>query len=232
MRRPRIDLPGIPLHITHRGVNRARVFQDDIDRQSYLIDLGHCARQAGVEIHGYVLMDNHVHLLASAGVSGRIAAMMRALGPRFVGRYNARYGRTGTLWEGRFRSCPVDTENYLLTCLSYIELNPVRAGMVARPENHAWSSVHHHLGIRRDPVLTPHPAFIGLARDSAARSLAWRDVLALGLARSALEAIREHARQERPWGSPAFKHEVAKAVGRDVRMARRGRPPATKRTTD
>lgn len=133
MRRPRLELPGIPLHITHRGVNRGATFIDDEDFASYLQALDECSRGQGVAVHGYVLMTNHVHLLVSAEAGGAVSRMMQALGRRYVRAFNARYGRTGTLWEGRYKSCLVDSAGYLLACLRYIELNPVRAAMVAQP---------------------------------------------------------------------------------------------------
>ena len=130
MRRPRLELPGTPLHITHRGVNRGATFIDDEDFAAYLQALEQTSREQCVAIHGYVLMTNHVHLLVSAQVAGAVSRMMQALGRRYVRPFNTRYSRTGTLWEGRYKSCLVDTGRYLLACLRYIELNPVRAAMV------------------------------------------------------------------------------------------------------
>ena len=119
------------MHITHRGVNRGATFIDDEDFASYLQALDACARGQGVALHGDVLMTNHVHLLVSADVGGAVSRMMQALGRRYVRAFNARYRRTGTLWEGRYKSCLVDSDRYLLACLRCIELNPVRAAMVA-----------------------------------------------------------------------------------------------------
>lgn len=165
MRRPRLELPGIPLHITHRGVNRAATFLDDEDCAAYLQHLHVAASQHEVRLHGYVLMSNHVHLLVSAEEAGAVSRTMQALGRRYVRAINTRHGRTGTLWEGRFKSCLVDNDRYLLRCLRYIELNPVRAAMTDCPQAHRWSSVHTHLGIRSDPRLTPHPCYLGLGPD-------------------------------------------------------------------
>ena len=164
MRRPRLELPGIPLHITHRGVNRGATFIDDEDFASYLQALDACARGQGVALYGDVLMTNHVHLLVSADVGGAVSRMMQALGRRYVRAFNARYRRTGTLWEGRYKSCLVDSDRYLLACLRYIELNPVRAAMVAQPWDYRWSSVHAHLGLWADVRLTPHPGYLAPKR--------------------------------------------------------------------
>ncbi|MBW8311493.1 MAG: transposase [Rhizobium sp.] len=225
MRRPRLDIPGIPLHITHRGVNRAAVFRDDEDRQTYLLALSEAAAGNGVEVHGYVLMGNHVHLLASAAVRGGPARMMQALGRRYVRRHNDRHARTGTLWEGRFRSFPVDTDRYLLNCLAYIELNPVRAGLAVKAEAFPWSSVQHHLGLRVDPWVTPHPVFLALASADALRVSLWRHRLAdAALASADTDAIREHTRKEQPLGSEAFQEALSALTGRRLVVAGPGRP--------
>ena len=135
-RRPRLELPGIPLHITHRGVNRAATFLDDGDFHEYRYCLGDALAAHGIALHAYVLMTNHVHLLLTSPVPGQLSAAMRQLGQRYVPAFNRKHGRTGTLWEGRFKSCLVDSERYLLTVHRYIELNPVRAAMVTAAEHY------------------------------------------------------------------------------------------------
>lgn len=132
-RQARLEIPGVPLHITQRGVNRCAIFLDDDDRRHYLCLLGESAAEHGLEIHTYVLMGNHVHLLVSSGESGQVSLAMRQLGQAYVTAFNRRHRRTGTLWEGRFKSCLVDSDRYLLTAYRYIELNPVRAAMVEKP---------------------------------------------------------------------------------------------------
>lgn len=224
MRRPRLELPGIPLHITHRGVNRGATFIDDEDFASYLQALDECSRGQGVAVHGYVLMTNHVHLLVSAETGGAVSRMMQALGRRYVRAFNARYGRTGTLWEGRYKSCLVDSARYLLACLRYIELNPVRAAMVAQPWEHRWSSVHAHLGLRADVCLTPHPGYLALGGGASERSAAYRCLLMETLSDDVLVDIRSHMRQERALGSPAFQSMVEKALNRPVELRPHGRP--------
>src|SRR6185369_2612371 len=141
-RRPRLDLPGVPLHITHRGVNRCAIFIDDEDRHHYLRLLGLFARENNLAIHAYVLMGNHVHLLAGSTLAGAAASTLRRTTQCYVQMFNHRHRRSGTLWEGRFKSCLVSTDDYLLRVYRYIERNPVRAGMAAVPEDYAWSSVH------------------------------------------------------------------------------------------
>ena len=224
MRRYRIEVPGVPMHVVQRGVDRARVFRDDDDRQQYLVDLHACASAAAVALHGYVLMDNHVHLLVSSPIAGGVSRALRALGARFVRRHNTRHKRTGPLWEGRFRSCLVADDRYLFRCLAYIELNPVRAGMTRDAESFAWSSAQHHLGLRRDPFVESHPAFVALAAEAATRYRAWRSILDHGIGRIELARIREYFRQERVYGSDAFQEQISVLTGRSVRVTPRGRP--------
>jgi len=130
-RPPRLELPGVPLHVIQRGNNRAACFFGEVDRRFYLQCLAKSAARTDCAIHAYVLMTNHVHLLVTPGAPGSAAAMLQDIGRRYVRVINTIHGRTGTLWEGRFKSSLVDTERYLLTCHRYIELNPVRAGLAA-----------------------------------------------------------------------------------------------------
>ena len=228
-RAPRLDLPGWPMHVTHRGVNRCAIFLDDIDRRHYLDLLGHALRDAAIALHAYVLMDNHVHLLLTTRRVGDLSRAMHALGHGYVAAFNARHGRVGALWQGRFKACAVDTDAYLFTVMRYIELNPVRAGMVAAPEEHPWSSVHAHLGRRMDPLLDPHPLYVSLRTDDASRHLAWRDWLQEGLADVDLAAIRRHLDRQAALGDPRFQAMVERALNREVPCRQRGRP---RRATD
>jgi len=149
---------------------------------------------------------------------------MRLLNQRYVGAFNRRHHRTGTLWESRFRSCLVDTEGYLLTLYRYIELNPVRAAMVDAPEHYPWSSSRANLGLGHDPCLTPHPVYLALGADATSRAKAYGHWIREGLASEDLEAIRVHIRQERALGSPRFQAMVATTLNRPVTVRPRGRP--------
>lgn len=222
-RRPRLELPGIPMHITQRGVNRAAIFVDDEDRGHYLALLRHELRRACVDLHAYVLMGNHVHLLASASEAGAISAALRRQGQCYVQAFNRRHGRTGTLWEGRFKSCLVDSDRYLLTVYRYIELNPVRAFITATPEDYRWSSVHANLGHATDGLVTPHPVYVGLAPDDASRCALYRNWLYEPLVPEDVAAIRAHLRQERALGDARFQAMVEKALGRPVAVRGPGR---------
>jgi putative transposase len=162
-RQPRLDLPGIPQHIVQRCNNRLPCFLGDADRRHYLTLLGEASLDTGCKLHAYVLMDNHVHLLATPPEIGAIARLMQKLGRNYVGQFNARHQRTGTLWEGRYKASLVDSESYVLRCHRYIDLNPVRARMTADPVGYRWSSCAAHCGHDPSTVLTPHPAYTALA---------------------------------------------------------------------
>ena len=153
--RGRVVAPGYPQHVIHRGNNRQDIFFADGDFERYLAWLGDAARRHDCAIHAYVLMTNHIHLLVTPSGADDMARMMQSVGRRYSGDVNARYGRTGTLWEGRYRSCVVDSDRYLFTCARYIELNPVRAGLVRHPAGYRWSSYHHNAE-RADPTRWSH----------------------------------------------------------------------------
>jgi REP-associated tyrosine transposase len=144
-RRPRLVIAGIPLHVTQRGVNRAATFIDHEDHQRCLELLSETIASNAVSVHAYALMSNHVHLLVTPTKPSDLARAIGMLNQRYVATFNRRHRRTGTLWEGRFRSCLVDTERYVLTLYRYIELNPVRAAIVDAPERYAWSSARANL---------------------------------------------------------------------------------------
>lgn len=223
-RLPRLELPGIPLHVTQRGVNRCAIFIDDADRHHYRRVLRDACRRHDVAIHAFVLMDNHVHLLLCAARAGSISPALRLTGQTYVQSFNQRHGRVGTLWQGRFKSSLVDSGAYALRVMRYIELNPVRAAMVERPEDFRWSSVHTHLAMAQDPVLTPHPAYAALGSDRVSRAAAYRTWLHAPLAEHELASIRAYMAQEKALGEPRFQAMVEKALNRPATVRPRGRP--------
>ncbi len=226
-RQPRFYYAGAVLHIVQRGNNRAPVFASAQDRRFYLDCLRDASRTHDVAIHGYVLMSNHVHLLASPGHAEALPRMMQTVGRRYVGRFNFRHRRTGTLWEGRYKATLVETEAYLFTCLRYVELNPVRARMVATPGEYRWSSYRGNAFGEDDPVLTPHPSFLALAASPEERRDAYRALFGEPLAEDAVRAIRDATQFEWALGSASFCQHVAARTGR-----RAGRLPMGRRRTD
>lgn len=207
-RQPRLDLPHIPQHIVQRGNNRLPCFLDDDDRRRYLQLLREALLTTHCMLHGYVLMDNHVHLLVTPPETGAIARLMQQLGRNYVGQFNARHRRTGTLWEGRYKACLVDSESYVLQCLRYIDLNPVRARMTDDPLAYSWSSCATHGNQHEDTLLTPHPAYIALGATPAERAVVYRRLLSETISDDDLAAIRAYLQQQRALGRDDFRTMV------------------------
>jgi len=174
MPRPlRTHAPGVPLHIVQRGNNRDACFLDEADRRTYLAALDYYANESACTLHAYVLMGNHVHLLLTPNIAGGPSALMQSLGRHYVRHFNDTHARSGTLWEGRFRSVPIHAPQYLLACMRYIELNPVRAGLVPHPAAWRWSSFRANALGAENALVTPHPLWYGLGRDACARRVAY-----------------------------------------------------------
>ena len=223
-RRPRLHLPNLPLHLVQRGNDRQPCFLDDRDRRRYLDDLRVLARENACAIHAYVLMTNHVHLLLTPGPTGRVDRMMQALGRRYVRWFNDTHCRSGTLWEGRYRSGPVHAEDYLLRCHRYIELNPVRAGLASAASEFPWSSYGvNALGLA-DALVSPHDFYLALGRDAMERQRAYREFVAEKVPREESELIRRQLRCQQPLGPDAFMRLIQQGSGHVVAPRKRGRP--------
>lgn len=223
-RAPRLELPGIPLHVTQRGVNRCAIFIDDADRRHYRHLLREACVGRNVQVHAFVLMDNHVHLLLAASECGAISAAMHSAGQCYVQAFNARHRRSGTLFQGRFKSCLVGSDRYLLNVMRYIELNPVRAAMVASPQAWRWSSVHSHAGVARDPLVTPHATYLGLGDTRARRIASYSDWLRAGIGDDELGSIRKSLAQERSFGDERFQSMIERCLNRPAACRPPGRP--------
>jgi REP-associated tyrosine transposase len=223
-RQPRFYFPGAVLHIVQRGNDRAPVFTSASEHRFYLDCLRDASRTHDVSIHAYVLMTNHVHLLASPGNAQGLPRMMQMLGRRYVGRFNFLHGRTGTLWEGRYKATLVDTEAYLFACLRYIELNPVRAGMVTGPADHRWSSHRANACGDNDSVVTPHASFLSLAASSEERCNVYRRMFGQPVPEDAIRAIRDATQFEWALGDIVFRKRVEAWTGRRADRLPMGRP--------
>ena len=223
-RRPRINLAGMPQHIVQRGINREPCFFADEDYFSYLHWLQKAAVDWHCAIHAYVLMTNHVHLLVTPATENGIAKLMQAVGRRYVQYINRSYRRTGSLWEGRYKSSLVQAETYLLTCMRYIELNPVRANMVQDPGQYRWSSYRHNGLGQADTRITPHPVYLGIDRDEADRQTAYRALFRSQLDDEALADIRLALSQGQPLGTDRFSDKIYAAAGIRKTQKLRGRP--------
>jgi putative transposase len=223
-RLPRLDLPHIPQHVVQRGNNRLPCFLDDLDRRCYLTVLREALLDAECALHAYVLMDNHTQLLVIPPHTGAISRMMQKLGREYSGLFNARHRRTGTLWEGRYKSCLVDSEVCVLHCYRYIDLNPVRARMIEDPAMFPWSSCLAHCGIE-DALLTAHAAYVALGTNLAERGVAYQVLLDESLSEDTIQEVRAFLNQQRAMGRDDFRAMVEAKTRRfaGIRPAQRPR---------
>lgn len=221
----RITAAGFPQHIVQRGNNREHCFFAQADYVTYLNWLDRAARTYGVVLHAYVLMPDHVHLLVTPKVEGGISKMMQYLGRHYVQYINKTYGRSGTLWERRYHASVVESGAYLLTLYRYIELNPVRAGLVQAPEHYPWSSAKDHLGLAESSLILDHPTYMRLGNTIEERARAYATLIREPLEEGEVLQIRAVARQGGVLGSDQFKDQIEVQLGRRVRPGRRGRKP-------
>lgn len=223
-RRARIIAPDIPLHIIQRGNNRQCCFFAEEDYLFYLDWLKEYAKSTGCSIHAYVLMTNHVHLLLTPEKSDSAGNMMKRLGQRYVQYINRTYKRSGTLWEGRFRSCIIQQEEYLFSCQRYIEMNPVRAGMVKHPGEYRWSSYQvNGQGIHSD-LIAHHALYLGLGETEAKREDAYRNLFRYEFEAGENDKIRKATNGNFALGTSRFTDEISKMLGRRVTPGKAGRP--------
>jgi len=217
-------LPGVPQHVIQRGNNREPCFFGEDDYYRYLGDLKEAAESNRCRVHAYVLMTNHVHLLITPMTEHGITHLMQDLGRKFVRYINHTYRRSGTLWEGRYKAGLIDSESYLLTCMRYIELNPVRANMVPHPGDYRWSSYHGNACGKPDPLVSPHPLYTQLDNHATGRLHAYRELFRHHLDNDVLHAIREALNQELVLGREDFKDKIERMTARQTRPGRGGRP--------
>jgi putative transposase len=226
-RRARLRIAGVPLHLVQRGNNRAPCFFKEADYALYLGHLSELAVKFACAVHAYVLMTNHVHLLMTPACEDGPSLLMKHLGQRYVQHVNRAYGRTGTMWEGRFRSSIVQQRTYFLRCHRYIELNPVRAGIVSRPSDYRWSSYQANSGRVLSSLVTPHAEYLALGETDEERTAAYRALFGADLDSADLSEIRSAVNGGFAFGSAHFKNEVAEKLGRRVERGKPGRPKRT-----
>lgn len=227
-RSARIKHSGAPQHVIQRGNNRTACFFADEDYRTYLGSLLDGATRYGCDIHAYVLMTNHVHLLVTPETDESLSLMMRYLGSRYVQYVNHTYRRSGTLWEGRYKSSLIDSEGYLLTCCRYIELNPVRAGMVEGASGYKWSSYGAHALGQANQLIRHHPCYLALGATDEARRAAYQNLFHNQVDDASLKAIREAVNSGTVLGSERFKDEIEAVLARSVRLGMPGRPKKRK----
>lgn len=208
-RRPRFCPVDYPVHVIQRGNNRQALFTSDSDIAAYAHWLGEGASRFGVDVYGWVFMTNHVHLLLEPKVENAVSRLIQSIGRRYVCRFNYSYARSGTLFEGRFRSCLVQEDEYFLTCLAYIESNPIRAGMVRDPGDYRWSSYRAHAFGARVKFWTPHDLYLSLAAESANRQKAWRARVGAAIDTDTIAKIRHCTNTGLVLGTEEFRDQVA-----------------------
>jgi putative transposase len=207
-----------------RGNNRQAVFFERANYRAYLDTLFESSRRYEVSVHAFVCMTNHVQLLVTPWKEHCASRMMQRLGSTYTAGINAAYRRSGSLWEGRFKSSLVDSDRYVLACYRYIELNPVRAGMTDHPGQYRWSSYTHNAVMLGDYPIRPHEAWFALGADAPQRRACCRTLVADGIAPEEVRLIRFATRKGLPTGSGRFKKEIEMALSRKISNGRRGRP--------
>ena len=223
-RQPRLALPGYPHHVIQRGNNRQPIVLDEADRKMlYSLWLEESQRHK-VAVNAYVLLDNHFHMLLTPPSDEAMSLMMQSVGRSYVRYFNKRHNRSGTLWEGRYKSSLIDSEAYLLTCMAYIDLNPVRAGVAESAEDFSWSSYKHLAGQNIDKLVTPHALYWGLGNTPFAREAAYAEFVAGGLSAAIQKALTESALKGRVVGRPDFLTSLEKSTQRQILPQKAGRP--------
>lgn len=230
MRLPRLTLADHTHHVLQRGNNGQPIFVDRADRERLLALLGEQAPRFGVALHAYVLLDNAFQLLATPASATGLPQFMQAVGRGYVRWFNDRHARTGTLWEGRYRSTLIQPERYLLACMALIDLAPVRAGLADAAEGFVWSSHGHYAGLRHDRLLTPHSLYWQLGNTPFAREAGYSHLVQAGVAPLDEAALTAATLQGWAAGDAEFVALLQKATARRVVKARAGRPPATAST--
>jgi putative transposase len=213
-RLPRLNLPGIPQHVVQRGNNRQASFFAEQDYTVYLDKLKDYGKKYKVAVHAYVLMTNHVHLLLTPDTEKGVSQLMQALGRYYVMYVNKTYQRSGTLWEGRYKSTLVDSENYFLLVSRYIELNPVRASMVDHPAEYPWSSYRGNALDMDIGLLTTHSCYEALGIDDNERQNAYRALFDYHIEDLALQEIRDATNKAWVLGENRFKQQIEQQAGR------------------
>jgi len=223
-RKARLVIPNVPMHLIQRGNNRCACFVAEEDYLFYLQCVEEIACKVGVDVHAYVLMTNHVHLLVTSVTREGVSQLMKLLGQRYVQYFNRMYNRSGTLWEGRFKSALVSEERYFLACQRYIELNPVRAGMVEHPAEYRWSSYAANGQGLENTLITPYLLYISLGKTALERQAVYRNLFRYQLESGLIDEIRKSTNGCVVLGSDKFADEVANLLGVRTKLGVSGRP--------
>ena len=221
-RLPRIVIPNQPLHIMHRGNNRQNIFELEEDMVRIKEDIAHSLSKSDCSLHAYVIMTNHLHLLITPKDKEQLSKFMQSMANRYVRYYNANHRQTGTIWEGRFKSCLVDSEHYLFSLYKYIEMNPVQANMVNDIADYKWSSYWHNALGETDKLLTEHPVYVALGSDTEQRCRRYKhlfDQLELGKQQ---QQITKATLAGEVFGSDKFHHKIGRLIARPTKLSSHG----------
>ena len=225
----RLTVPGHPHHVIQRGNNRQAIFANGSDYELILRLIAESAVKYAVAIHAYVLMSNHFHLLATPSTEQGLPQMMQAIGRSYVRVFNQTQGRTGTLWEGRYRSTVIQADRHLLACMAYLDLNPVRAGMVEEARDYPWSSHAHYIGLRSDKFLTSHSLIWSLGNTPFAREAAYAEMVRSGITLAQQQGLTNSTLSGWALGEPDFVNDLQKQTERRLVIAKPGRPALLKK---
>jgi len=221
-RLPRIVIPNQPLHIMHRGNNRQDIFESEADMIRIKEDIRHALSKSGCALHAYVIMSNHLHLLITPTDKIQLSRFMQTMANRYVRYFNATRNRTGTIWEGRFKSCLVDSENYLFTLYRYIEMNPVKAHMVKDITDYPWSSYPHNALGKEDSLITEHVLYQGLAESSVLRAKQYQQIFDSLSISNQEQQITEATMKGEVYGTEGFHHKISQLISRGTRLVAHG----------
>lgn len=224
-RLPRVALPGYVHHVMQRGNNGQRIFETATDYQRMLDLVSEHSRKFGVVVHAYVLMDNHFHLLVTPHAETGLPQMMQAVGRQYVRYFNDAHQRTGTLWDGRYRSTVIEAQRFLLADMVYMDQCPVREGLVAQAGEYPWSSFGHYAGQRVDKLVTAHPLVWNLGNTPFAREVAYTEMVHTGIDAVQRDALRDAILSGWPLGAPEFVAHLQKGTPRRLTKSSPGRPP-------
>ena len=223
-RLPRLTVPGYPHHLIQRGNNRQAIFGTNADYEILLGMLDENARKFDVELHAYVLMSNHFHLLATPATQRGLPSLMQAVGRSYVRHFNRSQGRSGTLWEGRYRSTLIQADRHLLACMAYMDLNPVRAGISATAVEYPWSSHRHYIGLQDDKLISPNSLYWSLGNTPFAREAAYAEMVAAGIGPQEQQALTNSALHGWALGDTCYVADLQKRTERRMTQAKAGRP--------
>ncbi|WP_038249423.1 transposase [Ghiorsea bivora] len=221
-RLPRIVIPNHPLHIMHRGNNKQDIFESKKDMHRIKEDIAEGLVKTGCRLHAYVIMTNHLHLLITPPDKNKLSTFMQTMANRYVRYFNASRHRTGTIWEGRFKSCLIDSETYLFALYRYIEMNPVKAHMAEKPDAYLWSSYRHHALGEKDDLITEHQLYQNLGANPRQRAKSYKDILAVQNSPEQDLQITEATMRGEVYGSSETHVKLGRLISRPTKLIAHG----------